>query len=276
MQIQARLGDDLSSLGLLDRTLRDSNFAQIQSAMETFDNLCSIALLGDLRGNLIGVQVSKNSLDEDYKICTLSPENLPLIFVNTTLKKMDPGSVSGLVSLSPMQISDSFGSKVFLGLVAGSEKLRRHRTWVIMRFARAMRLDSQKLSHLKSLAGSVGASSHSLLEKICCLEPDCNPFGLKSFAEQDFSGTQVISNIASESEYGLAEVFQRLDEFERLIVELMAEGKSNSEIAKSLYVSTSSVRNASSRIYNKIGARNRQDAVVLFTKHQHLTLSRNS
>jgi len=270
IEIQARLGDDLSSPGILDNDSRDSNFVQIQSALETFDNLFSIAILSDWRGDLVGVHAAKNTHDEDDKICTLSPENLPLTFVDTKLRKMDPGSVSGLVSLAPLQISDSFGSKVCLGVVAGPEKERTHRTWVIMRFTRAMRMDSQKLGHLKSIASAVGATASNLFGKICCLDPECNPFGLNLNDQKNFAHKQASGKISAKSEYGLTEVFQKLDEFERLIVELMAEGKSNGEIAKLLYVSTSSVRNASSKIYNKIGARNRQDAVVLYTKHLYL------
>ena len=271
MQIKARLGDDISSLGILDNGSQNSNFAQMQSALQTFDNLSSIAILSDLRSHLVGVQVANLSPEGKYKTCTLSPENLSLTFVNAELRKMDHGTASVLVSLSPMQISDSVSAKVCLGLVVEPEKIRTHRTWVIMRFTRAMRLDSQKIGHLKSIASSVRATASDLLGKICCLEPQCNPFGLNSHYEQTFADPYDSGQFSAESEDVLTAVFQELDEFERLIVELMAEGKSNSEIAKSLYVSTSSVRNASSKIYNKIGARNRQDAVVLYTKHVYLT-----
>ena len=276
IQVRARLGDNVNSLGLLDQNSRNSHFAQIQSAMETFDNICSITILGDLRSSLVGIHAIKNNFYDDDSTCILSPENLPVASAQTILGKSEYGSISPIVSLSPVRISDHLGSKMCLGVVAGLQKARAHRTWLIVQFASAMRIESQKLRHLKSIVSSVQASGSELLRQICCLDPNCNSFGLAPHATQDFARTQVISKIHAKSAPGLSEVFQKLDEFEHLILELMAEGKSNVEIAKSLYVSTSSIRNGSSRIYNKIGARNRQDVVVLFTKYQHLTSTAKS
>jgi DNA-binding NarL/FixJ family response regulator len=107
---------------------------------------------------------------------------------------------------------------------------------------------------------------------MCCLQPECDPFGLKSI--KDKSELQFLPDAnprMTKMEYALLETFRGLLDSEQSILGLMAEGKSNGEIAKILFVSDSSIRNASSRIYNKIGARNRQDAVVLHTRHQQLT-----
>ena len=57
---------------------------------------------------------------------------------------------------------------------------------------------------------------------------------------------------------------EKLTQLERSILELMALGLTNREIAAELYQSDSTVRNLSSRIYNKIGARNRQEAIAIF------------
>jgi two-component system response regulator DesR len=53
----------------------------------------------------------------------------------------------------------------------------------------------------------------------------------------------------------------RLSERERQVLELIAGGATNREIAGSLYLSPHTVKEHTSTLYRKLGARNRADAV---------------
>ncbi|UMG93503.1 response regulator transcription factor [Nocardioides sp. TF02-7] len=56
--------------------------------------------------------------------------------------------------------------------------------------------------------------------------------------------------------------FPDLTERERSVLQLVAAGRSNDEIAASLYVSNKTVRNTVSGIYAKLGVSGRADAIV--------------
>jgi pimeloyl-ACP methyl ester carboxylesterase/DNA-binding CsgD family transcriptional regulator len=60
-----------------------------------------------------------------------------------------------------------------------------------------------------------------------------------------------------------ADIFPELTPRERLTLELIALGLDNQQIADRLVVSPKAVRNYTSRIYTKLGARNRGQAIVL-------------
>jgi pimeloyl-ACP methyl ester carboxylesterase/DNA-binding CsgD family transcriptional regulator len=60
-----------------------------------------------------------------------------------------------------------------------------------------------------------------------------------------------------------ADIFPELTPRERLTLELIALGLDNQQIAERLVVTTKTVRNYNSRIYTKIGARSRGQAIVL-------------
>lgn len=56
--------------------------------------------------------------------------------------------------------------------------------------------------------------------------------------------------------------YKRLTDREIQILKLMAEGYSNQQIAKSLYISVSTVKNHSARLFSKLGTKNRTGAVI--------------
>jgi DNA-binding NarL/FixJ family response regulator len=57
--------------------------------------------------------------------------------------------------------------------------------------------------------------------------------------------------------------FPHLTERERTILQLMAQGEANADIARSLHLSTKSVQNYVSRIFAKLGVADRPRAIVL-------------
>lgn len=59
-----------------------------------------------------------------------------------------------------------------------------------------------------------------------------------------------------------AEPFPQLTERERAVLQMIAAGRSNDEIAAQLYVSNKTVRNTASAIYAKLQATGRADAIV--------------
>jgi DNA-binding NarL/FixJ family response regulator len=56
--------------------------------------------------------------------------------------------------------------------------------------------------------------------------------------------------------------WKRLTDREIQILKLMAEGYSNQQIAECLYISVSTVKNHSARLFTKLGAKNRTGAVI--------------
>ena len=62
----------------------------------------------------------------------------------------------------------------------------------------------------------------------------------------------------------------RLTERERVVLALMAEGRSNKEIAHALFISYNTTKAHISRIFHKLNVENRTEAAVLWTlAHQH-------
>jgi DNA-binding NarL/FixJ family response regulator len=57
---------------------------------------------------------------------------------------------------------------------------------------------------------------------------------------------------------------------ERCVVRLLADGHSNDEISDKLFISPSTVKTHLSNVYDKLGAKNRYDAVVKATQHSLL------
>ena len=62
---------------------------------------------------------------------------------------------------------------------------------------------------------------------------------------------------------GAAKPFPELTERERDVLELVADGLSNTEISRRLFLSEKTVRNRVSDVFAKLGAANRSEAVVL-------------
>jgi DNA-binding NarL/FixJ family response regulator len=56
---------------------------------------------------------------------------------------------------------------------------------------------------------------------------------------------------------------------ERSIAELVADGRSNKEVAAALFVSPKTVENNLSRIYAKLGVRSRTELALALRNHGH-------
>jgi DNA-binding NarL/FixJ family response regulator len=75
-----------------------------------------------------------------------------------------------------------------------------------------------------------------------------NAVRLVGLGQQVFERTETTSNLG-------------LSERERAVLELMASGSTNPEIAKALHLSTHTVKEHTSGVYRKLGVRNRTEAV---------------
>ena len=73
---------------------------------------------------------------------------------------------------------------------------------------------------------------------------------------------RVTQLLASGTASGAEEPFPELSERERAVLQLVAAGRSNDDIAAELYVSNKTVRNTVSGIYAKLGVSGRADAIV--------------
>lgn len=65
------------------------------------------------------------------------------------------------------------------------------------------------------------------------------------------------------SHRGTLAPFPQLTDRERDMLELLAQGRSNSEIARALYLSPKTVRNRTSAIFSKLGVNDRTEAIIL-------------
>lgn len=86
---------------------------------------------------------------------------------------------------------------------------------------------------------------------------------------QSVFGSEIVSKLPSLSKKEQAhyEEFQ-ISEKEIEIIQLVAEGMSNKEIAAALYLSEGTVRNYLSSILDKLGLRDRTQLAVYYYKHQ--------
>ena len=95
--------------------------------------------------------------------------------------------------------------------------------------------------------------------------------GVDAYVLKDRSITELMATIqtvlAGRKEYSpeLMETIltdkNPLSNQEKKVLELIANGKSNQEIAENLYLSNGTIRNYSSSIFNKLGANNRVEAI---------------
>ena len=95
--------------------------------------------------------------------------------------------------------------------------------------------------------------------------------GVDAYVLKDRSITELMATIqtvlAGRKEYSpeLMETIlsdkNPLSNQETKVLELIANGKSNQEIAENLYLSNGTIRNYSSSIFNKLGANNRVEAI---------------
>jgi len=66
---------------------------------------------------------------------------------------------------------------------------------------------------------------------------------------------------------GKSSVFSRLSQQERQILLLISEGRTNREIAKSLFLGEGTIRNYVSGILSKLGVNNRTEAAAYAVEH---------
>ena len=268
--VAGRIGARVELLGSLSQNSKEPAFAQIAHVLNSMEDLKSVEILSDLRDEIIGIEVCKRGFPESLETKLI---NEPIFDSLSTgmLTEIPENTSMNLVSKRPLRLLEVTKLADCFGLVTAHKILHGHKAWVIFEFFNPARMQRQREDSLKSLGLLLATSGFNLLTRMCCLEPDCNSFGLIARTGAPNDSIQVnqptkLTNL----EFTMLNAFKHLDHFERRILELMAEGKSNSEIARTLFVSASSIRNASSKIYNKIGARNRQDAVVMHTRHQQL------
>ncbi len=87
--------------------------------------------------------------------------------------------------------------------------------------------------------------------------------------ERAAAGQTVMVGIDADTEVASTRVstFEPLSDREAEVVALMAEGQTNKEIAKVLFVSTDTVKTYAARAYAKLGVRNRAQASAWATEH---------
>jgi DNA-binding NarL/FixJ family response regulator len=73
---------------------------------------------------------------------------------------------------------------------------------------------------------------------------------------------KLLSSVAQSIPHQLAEVDINLSDRENEVMQLLATGMSNAEIAKQLFLSEGTVRNYTSAIFSKLGVSDRTSAVV--------------
>lgn len=77
---------------------------------------------------------------------------------------------------------------------------------------------------------------------------------------------KLLSSVAQSIPHQLAEVDINLSDRENEVMQLLATGMSNAEIAKQLFLSEGTVRNYTSAIFSKLGVSDRTSAVVIAIK----------
>lgn len=87
---------------------------------------------------------------------------------------------------------------------------------------------------------------------------------------------KIMQNVVQNPETSVVQATQiSLSEREREVLELMAEGLSNADIAARLYLSEGTVRNYSSTIFTKLDVSDRTQAVVVALKYGLVKLNRS-
>ena len=89
--------------------------------------------------------------------------------------------------------------------------------------------------------------------------------GAVGFVDKDVSFEDILDrilSIAPASATGLKRVRAKLSQRELHVLKQVADGLSNKQIARRLGISEKTVRNHLSRVFNKLGATNRTEAVV--------------
>lgn len=276
MNITGRIDSKLENLGYLEDPLDSANLGSLLSALTFIEDVDSIEMFSEIKGSLIGMSATMTAVG-------ISIENLLISHVTETAN-LEIASEKGsenlhfLVELSPLRIESHGFPTRSIGAIAKFEINKSHIVWVKLGWRSRKGVDAGRKSQILKLASALARPGFELLNKLCCLDHTCNPLDLKIPSNENVDNITDVpeKESVSRSNLNLINSMKRLTEFELAIITLMTEGKSNPEIARELFVSPSTIRNTSSIIYNKIGARNRQHAVAMFTSFTSLERERDS
>lgn len=268
MFVFGRVGQNSAQLGVASPDCPNRGIISLRVALQSIDEVQSIEAFTEYHGAFISLCITETVAIDTRSHLTFNADSSMDNLSDFLL--MEEGRQYFLSSDSPSGVrSHNYHANVHSTVV----KIRigdNHSAWVLLGLKDQVDLDVLLKNRLLNVATSIARPSFDLLKRLCCLSPACNALDL---SQGELSGQEKDrENPASEQgqiqKQSLVSAFERLNEFESAIITLMAEGKSNPEIATELFVSPSSVRNTSSNIYNKIGARNRQQAIVLFMAYR--------
>jgi len=270
-KVTGSINTEIHNLGTFGNGLCGTKLMQVGSALEASEGLHSISVLADIREDLLTLTVSKVNSTFTNSFAISNRISMGLSPLRTMLGQAQVEGPVYIHSNWPLELSSQFTGNRCLGVLHAYKNFGGHTSWLLLEFNDLVARDSQQLKHAQATNSVLAVSGHALLRDVCCFDIDCDPLQLKQCKiSTTLDGQLLVDETPSPTSRSLASAFAKLDQFEHRILELMAEGRPNGEIANILYVSASSIRNASSKIYNKIGARNRQEAVVLHTQNQYL------
>jgi len=75
-------------------------------------------------------------------------------------------------------------------------------------------------------------------------------------------------DLTKESGIDLNEKIEALSKKELEVYKLIVAGKSNKEIASALFVETTTIKSHISKVYQKLGVKNRKEAILIWPKNR--------
>lgn len=268
MFVFGRVGQNSAQIGIVSPECTNGGIVSLRVALQSIDEVRSIESFTEYHGAFVSICITESTAVESRTHLTFNTDS-PMDNLSDFLL-MEEGRQYFLSSDSPAGVrSHNYHANV-LSTVTKIRIGHNHSVWILFGLKDQGDLDVLLKNRLLNVATSIARPSFDLLKRLCCLSPACNALDL---SQGELSGQEKVredpaNEQAQTQKQSLVSAFERLNEFESAIITLMAEGKSNPEIATELFVSPSSVRNTSSNIYNKIGARNRQQAIVLFMAYR--------
>ena len=131
-----------------------------------------------------------------------------------------------------------------------------------------------KLKGLPNRPGGVGASQHRTYPSQQLFEA-IRTVSTGGSLLQPVVASKLIEHVSGESEQKKGEGIIPLTERERQVLEQLALGKTNKEIALELVISERTVKFHVSSIFSKLGAGNRTEAVTIAARDGLVTLNKN-
>lgn len=271
MRILGRIGQESAELGSATELPQESSLNSLYCALTFLDEIDFVEIVGELRGALTVVAGVKNQIEQaESKLLINSLGSISEIM---PLRTMDPERQYFVSKNLPLKIESHNYMPSTIGMITKHCFSNGHGVWIHFGFRAQGDIDTSIKNRLHNASHTLAQSGFELMKRLCCLESTCNPLGLKSLevVPNDMPDAQNNNSLKlDQDQLNLFSAFAKLTDLEMAIVTLMADGKSNPEIAAELFVSLSTIRNTSSAIYNKIGARNRQQAVGLLTLYNSI------